>query len=177
MKEYFDVLTEEGEKTGKQKLRSEVHRDGDWHAVVHAWVINDAKEILVQKRSMKKDTYPGKWDISCAGHIEAGEEVLPTAVREFEEELGVKVTESEMIPLDVIKQSKETDKIKDNEVQNVFVLRKSILINDLTLQSEEVDEAEYLSVDEFEKRVQEGVMADHPEEYVLVADYVRKLDR
>jgi len=30
-KEYFDVLDENGNKTGKIKLRSEVHRDGDWH--------------------------------------------------------------------------------------------------------------------------------------------------
>lgn len=31
MKEYFDVLDENGNLTGRKKLRSEVHRDGDWH--------------------------------------------------------------------------------------------------------------------------------------------------
>lgn len=29
--EYFDLLDENGSKTGKIKLREWVHKDGDWH--------------------------------------------------------------------------------------------------------------------------------------------------
>jgi len=177
MKEYFDVLTEEGEKTGKQKLRSEVHRDGDWHATIHAWIINDAKEVLLQKRSMAKDTSPGKWDISCAGHIEFGEEVVPTVVRELEEELGVKVEKDEVLYLKTIKSLQESGDVKDNQFENVFVLRKNIPIDDFVMQKEEVDEVKYASIDELEKMVIEGEMTPHYEEYEFIADFTRRLDR
>ena len=48
MEEYFDILDENGKKTGKTKLRKEVHKDGDWHKAVHVWIINDKNEILLQ---------------------------------------------------------------------------------------------------------------------------------
>ena len=50
MEEYFDILDENGKKTGKTKLRKEVHKDGDWHKAVHVWIINDKNEILLQRK-------------------------------------------------------------------------------------------------------------------------------
>ena len=44
--EYFDILNENGEKTGKVKERNKVHKDGDWHREVYIWVINKNNEIL-----------------------------------------------------------------------------------------------------------------------------------
>ena len=67
--EYFDVLDENGNKTGETKLRSEVHRDGDWHRTVHIWVFNRQGEVLLQRRCATKDSYPNMLDISCAGHL------------------------------------------------------------------------------------------------------------
>ena len=45
-KEYFDILDGNENKTGKTKLGSEVHRDGDRHRAVHIWIINNKFEIL-----------------------------------------------------------------------------------------------------------------------------------
>lgn len=59
--ELFDVLDENGHKTGKTKERSQVHRDGDWHRAVNIWVINDHDEVLLQKRAAHKDSWPGYW--------------------------------------------------------------------------------------------------------------------
>ena len=47
-------------------------------------------DLLLQKRSKEKDSFPGCYDISSAGHISAGDEPLETALRELEEELGIK---------------------------------------------------------------------------------------
>lgn len=63
VKEYFDLLDENGNKTGNIKLRSEVHRDGDWHKAVHIWIINDEGEILLQRRCATKESYPNMLDI------------------------------------------------------------------------------------------------------------------
>ena len=87
--ERFDVLNEAGEKTGVTAFRSEVHRLGLFHRAVHVWLFSPSTgELLLQKRASCKDSWPDRWDISCAGHVSAGEESLPSAERELLEELG-----------------------------------------------------------------------------------------
>ena len=94
MAEYFDVLSPEGDLIGLKKLRSEVHRDGDWHRTIHCWVYRKG-ELLLQLRGPNQEANPNKWDISCAGHISAGEDMWIGAIRELEEELGLKCIETE----------------------------------------------------------------------------------
>jgi 16S rRNA (adenine1518-N6/adenine1519-N6)-dimethyltransferase len=87
--ELFDVVDEHDEVL-RQETREVVHRDGLMHRAVHIFVFNKRKEIFLQKRSKLKDVHPGLWDSSAAGHLNAGEDYESTAVRELEEELGVK---------------------------------------------------------------------------------------
>lgn len=88
--ERFDLLTGSGEKTGVTAPRSEVHASGLFHRAVHTWLFcPPTGELLLQQRALGKDSWPGVWDISSAGHVSAGEESLPTAVRELWEELGL----------------------------------------------------------------------------------------
>lgn len=70
--ELLDVLNEKGEFTGISKPRGEIHKLGLYHKAIHCWIINSKGEMLIQKRSPLKKAYPNLWDISCAGHIEAG---------------------------------------------------------------------------------------------------------
>jgi 8-oxo-dGTP pyrophosphatase MutT (NUDIX family) len=44
----------------------------------------------------RQDTFPNRWDISAAGHIESGQDSVDTAVRELAEELGVATTRDEL---------------------------------------------------------------------------------
>ena len=79
--------------TGKVKERGQVHKDGDWHRSVHVWVAqkdttNNNVRVLMQRRSKYKDTHPNQLDVSCAGHVNAGDDILETTMRELEEELG-----------------------------------------------------------------------------------------
>ena len=95
-KEYFDLLDENGNKTGKIKLRAEVHRDGDWHKSVHRWIINNNGDILLQRRCATKDSNPNMLDISSTGHLSAGEYSLTGAIRELKEELNLDVNKEEL---------------------------------------------------------------------------------
>lgn len=91
--EFFDILDENGNKTGRIKERSLVHEDGDIHGTVHIWIrrkTGKGYDLLLQKQKQTKDSFPGCYDISSAGHISAGDEPLETALRELEEELGIK---------------------------------------------------------------------------------------
>lgn len=58
---------------------------------VHVWIWRRREgsvEILLQKRSHEKPTWPGYIDISAAGHVNLGESLLDAAVRETREEVG-----------------------------------------------------------------------------------------
>ena len=88
--EVFDVVNENDEVIG-EATRGEVHQNpGLIHRTVDIWILNDKGEILIQQRSLTKDKSPGKWDISCAGHIQKGHDSETTAERELQEELGIK---------------------------------------------------------------------------------------
>jgi len=88
--EIFDVVNDRDEVIGRQ-TRGEVHRLGLKHRAVHVLVFNRRGEVFLQKRSLKKDTFPGAWDSSTSGHLDQGEDYDTAAVRELREEIGLVV--------------------------------------------------------------------------------------
>ena len=82
MDELIDVLDADGNYTGKCIMKSEAHRKGIFHPSIHVWLYNKNGEILIQQRAKNKDTHPGLWDVSVAGHIGAGEDIVESAIRE-----------------------------------------------------------------------------------------------
>ena len=88
MAEYFDLLSPTGEPLGITKERNAVHRDGDWHPSVHIFVVQGDR-VLLQRRKWDKESFPGKLDLACTGHVDAGEDYLTAARRELQEELNL----------------------------------------------------------------------------------------
>ncbi len=86
--EIFDVVNDHDEVVGQQS-RSEVHRLKLKHRAVHVLVFNAQGDLFLQKRSMKKDCFPGAWDSSASGHLDSGESYDSCAIRELSEELGL----------------------------------------------------------------------------------------
>lgn len=86
--ELLPVVDELDRPVGRA-TRHEVHRRGLRHRAVHIFVYNRTGELFLQKRSRHKDVFPGRWDSSAAGHVEAGRSYDETARRELEEELGI----------------------------------------------------------------------------------------
>ena len=97
--EYLDICDENGMPTGAVTARSTAHRDGILHRTAHLWVVRKVSgkyQVLMQKRSMEKESFPGLYDTSSAGHIPAGEEPLPSALRELREELGIEAAPEQL---------------------------------------------------------------------------------
>ena len=88
--EIFDVVNERDEVIDCRPRR-EVHRLGLLHRAVHVLVFNRRGEVFLQKRSMSKDTFPGRWDSSASGHLDSGEDYDYCAMRELREEIGLVV--------------------------------------------------------------------------------------
>lgn len=98
--ELLEVLNSDGSFSGLTRERSIVHSTGTLHATSHVWLVRpnhkSGYDILLQKRSPEKDSFPGCYDISSAGHIPYGETYLSSALRELREELGIQASESEL---------------------------------------------------------------------------------
>lgn len=84
--EIFDIVDEQGVPTGDTVSRAEAHAQGIRHRTAHVWIVRQHEgrdQVLLQHRSMEKDSFPGCYDTSSAGHIHAGDEPLTSALREM----------------------------------------------------------------------------------------------
>lgn len=161
--ELFDVLTREGEKTGIVRERGVAHRDGSPHATSHIWVVRKNVEggydILLQKRSACKDSYPGHYDISSAGHVAAGGSYLESAVRELREELGIEAEAKDLHYVGIHRGEFEEEfygkRFHDYEISQVYVYDQPLKDGDLHLQEEEVEHVRWMGLEECKKHVAE----------------------
>jgi isopentenyl-diphosphate delta-isomerase type 1 len=83
------AVVDESDRVIGTATRKEIHAKGLRHRAVHIVVLNAEGNILLQKRSAKKDLFPGWWDISVGGHVDAGEEYDAAVARELREEMGI----------------------------------------------------------------------------------------
>ena len=159
-KEYFDILDENGNKTGKTKLRSEVHRDGDWHKAVHIWIFNKQGEVLLQRRSPDKDSYPNMLDMACAGHLSAGDSSIEGALRELKEELNIEIKPEELKYVKTLKRpSKDKKVFINNEFDDLYIVITDIDIKDMKYQEDEISEILFVSY----KKFKEMIANNHPD--------------
>ena len=153
--ELFDICDEQGNPTGDIVERSEAHAKGICHRTAHIWIAkqeNGRYKVLLQKRAMNKDSFPGRYDTSSAGHIQAGDEPLESALRELGEELGIKAEASDLDFAGTFRIQYEKEfhgkMFRDNEVAFVFVYQKPVDIADLTIQKEELDGVSWFDLEE-----------------------------
>ena len=177
--EYIDVLTEDGHSTGNKILRSIAHSKGLWHRTVHVWMRNRGGELLLQRRSLNKETFPGLWDISAAGHICAGDSSKEAAVREMQEEVGVSCDSEALRFLFTLKQSYKSPNglIEDNEIIDVYLCLTPVEEDELTLDPKEVMGAAFYSIPEIKKLISEksALLVPHDEEYARLFEALAAL--
>jgi isopentenyldiphosphate isomerase len=163
-RELIDVLTAEGAPVGIAKTKAEVHRDGDWHRAAHVWIVASDGRLLLQRRSLRKENYPGLWDVSAAGHLSAGETSKECAVRETFEELGLRIDARELQFLATLRESCVLNggTYIDNEIHDVFIVRRDVDVGALALQDGEVDDVALV------RELPRDELVPHPAEYALL---------
>ena len=134
--EIFDIVNEQDEVIGRN-TRPEVHRLGLRHRAVHVLVFNSRGKIFLQKRSMKKDCFPGAWDSSAAGHLDCGEDYDGCAVRELREELGI-------APSKPLQRLFKLSATRETGMEHVWVYRCEAE-GPFTLHPEEIDRGEWFA--------------------------------
>jgi len=101
----------------------------------------------LQLRAKEKILYPNKWDVSAAGHVSAGENIKTSAIREIKEEIGIKIRESDLEFLKKFNVHIDYNGMSNNEIYYVFTCKYDGPIDNLKLQTEEVAEIKFMSVE------------------------------
>ena len=142
--------------TGETIFKGEPIPDGRYIVVVLVYIQNSKGQFLIQKRSLKKN---GKY-ASTGGHAKSGETGLQGMITEIKEEIGLDVKPEE---LKLIYTGRED---KEQVFFDLFFLKKDIDIKNLTLQKEEVDSVEWLSIDEIDALIKNDLFfANHADEF------------
>ncbi len=132
------VVDKDNQETGAVPRR-EMRAGGLCHRATYILVFNSKGELFVQKRTQTKDVFPGYYDVAAGGVVLAGESYEEGAVRELEEELGVKET-----PLNSL-----FDFYYEDEHIRLWGRSFSCVYDgELLLQEEEVESGEFMNVDE-----------------------------
>ena len=162
MNEYIDIVDHNGIPTGVAVPKSEIHAKGHLHNTAHVWLYNAEGEILLQQRSSKKIICPLLWDVSVAGHVDAGETPKQAAKREAKEEIGIDLSAVNLKKIGVFEcfQSYENG-IQDNELHNTFIAKIESLISDLHPQPNEVEALKYVSINTFESLLEKSGDNNH----------------
>lgn len=153
---------------GKGGIKEDIFSKGLLHGASHVWVWrknNDVVEILLQKRSSKKLTWPNKYDVSAAGHIDLDETPLAAAIREAKEEINLDVQEDKLESFGVYRAYMVAENgAIENEFQwlYIFEVNQSAEFN---LEKAEVDSLKWMPVDNFEKKFNSSEFVPHGRVY------------
>lgn len=158
--ELFPLIDAEGNVVGRA-TRAYCHGGSmALHPVVHLHVIDAEGRIYLQKRSMRKDIAPGKWDTSVGGHVDFGESLQDAVVREAREELGLHIDPEECRFLfQYVWQSS-----RERELVTAFALTSEVTPQP---DYDEVDEGRYFTIEELESLRGQGFYTEQFEQQEL----------
>ena len=155
--EIWDVLDENGNPTGKTALRGQgILKSGEYHLVVHIWIVSSSGQFLIQRRADDKKLMPGEW-AATGGAAISGEDSFAAASRELFEELGIKSDRNSLKKLERIK--------RRNSLLDVWGIVCNISENKLVLQRSEVAQAKWVSERELRKMIENGNFHNYGKEY------------
>lgn len=167
--EWFDLVDADGRFKGRAP-RSVCHSSpGMLHPVVHIHIIDVKDRIFLQKRSMKKEIEPGKWDTAVGGHIFSSEKIEDGLKREAAEELGITDFKGKFVARYVWESEIES------ELVFMFVSRYNKAI---TINKEEIDEGRFWRIRKIRESLGKGIFTPNFEfEFdILLKNFFKQKD-
>lgn len=163
MKEDFiDIITKDEKSIGKSYPKSEVHLKGYYHNTAHIWFYTNDGKILLQQRSASKTICPLLWDVSVAGHVDAGETIKQAAIREIKEEIGLVISENDLHEIGVFECFQSyPGGIIDNEFHHTFISELKTDITNLKPSKSEVENLKLVTIHEFKDKLKQSPADNH----------------
>lgn len=127
--EIWDILNSDGKMTGKTVKKGTRLEQGEYHLMVHIWIIDQNGHFLIQKRAIHREWMPGLWCTTGCSVIHK-ENSFMAAFREISESLGLLVEPEMFLRIKRLK--------RENEFIDIWLIRGAredflpiILSNDL----------------------------------------------
>jgi isopentenyldiphosphate isomerase len=143
---------------GRGASKDDIFNKGLLRGAAHVWIWRDAeagKEVLLQRRAATKSTWPNRYDISTAGHIDLGETPIQAALREAKEEIDLDINESTLRLISVHRAYMITENgAIENEFRWLYLLEMPAP-KEFSLQRNEVSAMTWKPIKRFKKEVVE----------------------
>lgn len=142
--ELIDIVDKNGNFTGQVMDKEEAHDKNLLHNEVAIFIINDNKQVLLQKRSANKRFGANKWGL-CAGHVDTGESLEKAALREITEEVGLDITADDLKPF-----AEREILIQDinSHITYFYYVKSNLDEKDFVIQEEELSEVKWFDLDD-----------------------------
>ncbi len=150
--ELIQIVDKKGNFTGQVMDKEEAHDKNLLHNEVGIFIINDKREVLLQKRSANKRFSPNKWGL-CAGHVDAYESLETAALREIKEEVGLDLSLKELIPY-----GEREINISDSNshITYFYYVICNKKAEEFVIQEEELSEVKWFNIDEIIIMIKDG---------------------
>lgn len=169
MGELWQLYDEQGRALkDKGAKKDDVFSNGILHAASHVWIWRkngDKTDVLLQKRAASKRTWPNRYDISAAGHIDLGETPLDAALREAKEEINLDIAAPK---LELFGVHRAHLKSENGSIENEFQWLYSLELDDdtgFTIQASEVDSLQWIPLDQFRTECTSDLYVPHAKLY------------
>lgn len=164
--EYLYLVDEKNNVVGKAP-RSEVRKKNLPHRGTCIFIFNSKGEILVTKRTVTKDVYPGLLEIGQGGGVAYGEEYKENARRELGEEVGIKNPKLEYL----------FDFHWHDEYNNSFwKVYKCVYDGRIRMQPEEVEDYFFISIKKLVDMISKEPAKFTPDGIVAFKKYLETLN-
>ncbi len=170
--ELWDVYDINRKFTGKviDRHSDEKLKEGEYHLVAKAIIINEKNEILISQRSAKKDKYPLLWE--CAGGaVKSGENSRQGIIRELNEELGLTFNDDDAIFY------KEIRNDSPKNFKDIWLFKKDIEIDNIRFIDHEVVNVMWVTIEELESMKKQNMIVPKIElnidEFKKILDFIK----
>lgn len=144
MEEYWDIYDENRVFQNRTIRRGDTFKDGEYYVCCEVWLQNSKGEMLITQRYPDKKA-GGLWEF-LGGGVLAGETTIQAAVREVKEEIGIKIAEKELSLLHIYR--------KRNYFMDIYLVKKDIDIQSITLDKSETINAKWVSQIELQAMIE-----------------------
>lgn len=142
--ELIDIVDKNGNFTGEIMDKEEAHDKNLLHNEIAVFVINNKKQVLLQKRSANKRFNPNKWGL-CAGHVASKESLENAALRELKEEIGIDISIKD---LEILSEKELTLKNSNSHITYFYYIKSDLNESDFIIQTEELSEVKWFDISE-----------------------------
>ena len=154
--ELWDLYTEDRQLTGRDHVRGEPLPPGCYHLVVHVWIRSPEGTYLISQRAADRPTHPLLWEC-VGGSVLKGEDSLTGALREVEEEVGIKLDPGRG-GLVFSQTRKLVDGILCGDILDVYLFEYDGPVSLETASTHEVAQADWLTAEQVRDLHRDGLL-------------------